>query len=185
VEGINLKSNIGKSYLAGFLDADGSISIIKIIGKKTLERLQLRSPFYLLMVTISNNYEPFIIDLVSIYGGSKKTTKAKKANWNTSYCWTITSRAALNFLNDIFPYLRIKKRQAEIAIDFQKQKSKAGRKNFKLDARGRILKGSTLRGEVIEEEAKARDEIMRLNSPKGKAKDLTKIENLSNNRMPS
>ena len=120
------------------------------------------------MVTISNNYEPLMLTLVSSYGGYKRVVKAKKANQNTNYCWYITAKAALKFLNEILPYLFIKRRQAEIAINFQKQKGETGRKILQFDARGRILKGSTLREEVIEEETKARDEIMRLNSPKGK-----------------
>jgi len=42
-----------------------------------------------------------------------------KYNWSDIWMWKVTSTKAKNFLMGILPYLRIKKEQARIAIEFQ------------------------------------------------------------------
>ena len=48
--------------------------------------------------------------------------EARSEKWKPVFSLVLASAKAKNFLEAILPYLRIKKEQAEIAIEFQKRK---------------------------------------------------------------
>lgn len=105
------------AYLAGFIDADGSIGIVSIKSKnKTRYRIKLSA----------HNCKKEPIDLLaSVFGGGKirfkKTGKAKlHDNWRPCYEWALTANKAANAIKLLLPYLMIKNQQALLCLELDK-----------------------------------------------------------------
>jgi hypothetical protein len=106
-----------KAYLAGIVDGEGSI----FVGK-TYKRLNT------MMVNVSNTDPRLHMWLKNHVGGSVTEEKRRFPNRRKVWLWQISSNKAADMLEQIFPYLVIKKDQAETAIAFQKLKQNANRR---------------------------------------------------------
>lgn len=100
------------AWVAGFFDGEGSVSIshIKSTGQ------------YYLHVRIVQNIEHIIKKLstdfaegTSVYKDKAYDNNAKRPIWRLC----MGNKRAYNFLKLIYPYLRIKRKQAELGIQFQ------------------------------------------------------------------
>jgi len=98
-----------RSYAAAFLDGEGSISIDGQPGGSHGCRL---------MIAVAN-IRPSVLDwLVARWGGSvykRGVREGERPCWQ----WAIASRGAQRFLEDVFPYLKIKRWQAATALRFR------------------------------------------------------------------
>lgn len=92
-------------YMAGFFDGEGCIRINKRIRGTYTE--------YMVFVTVGQKDGAIIDWMVENYGGGSYYIKR-----DGSYVWTATNKIAHEFLKRITPYLKYKKPQAEIAINF-------------------------------------------------------------------
>ena len=105
------------SYVAGLVDADGSIIISKIrVTKRAFD-----NPSYRLTVQVTNTYRPVLEMLVRRYGGhicDKQLSVGSFFTRKLHYNWSIGSNLAYKFLKVIQPHLIIKKEQANLGIDF-------------------------------------------------------------------
>jgi len=110
--------NIDLSYIAGFFDADGSVGIYD------------RGKNYQVNVAIANSGkqgEEICLHLQSKFKGCLSFQKAKQKTHRNSFWWKLNGAdSCLNFLEAIEPYLIIKKKQAQLCIEFIKK-----RKTFK------------------------------------------------------
>lgn len=107
-------TNTEKAYLAGLFDGEGCIYI-------TAPPLNQRDTKYQLLVHISNNYRPIIDELHERYGGTiQRVVTARK---NVNFTLHFRSRKAAELLRLMLPYLRIKKEQAVLALEFQEHMS--------------------------------------------------------------
>ncbi len=99
------------AYIAGLLDGEGCITIVK--GHHT--RLHPNwSPEYALHVSVANQFVPALEYLKSATGlGSIQRDRGK------NFKWLINCQQAAELLKVIRPHLRIKFKQADIAIKFQ------------------------------------------------------------------
>ena len=100
------------SYIAGLVDGEGSISISKPTNSNNSFTLE---------VTVTNKDKQVISWLKESFGGGirVKYKPEEKFYWSDCYGWKISAQKGLVFLKKILPFLRIKKRQAELAIEFQ------------------------------------------------------------------
>lgn len=105
------------AYMAGIVDGEGSISLV--LMKKTLT----------LVVQVTNTNEWLIQSIKMCFGGAVRLAKPlqPEKNWKPTYRWVVTSMQALEFLKLVYPYLRLKKSQAEIAIKFLELRGTKGR----------------------------------------------------------
>lgn len=115
------------SYIAGFFDGEGNINIYKIDTDNNTNVQQRKCPKYELTVAIYNTDKEIMDWLHSVFGGylqvrNSKNTTNHKQEWKESYTQKLTSNQALEFLNLVYPYLRVKKKQAEVAMKFQEVK---------------------------------------------------------------
>ena len=123
-------NEVEKAYLAGFLDGEGSISMRKKLTKRGWVNWQLT-------VSISNTslaVMKFIRDLIQkegvetemyhIYQGVLYTKNECKEKKRVYYVLRWTSQKASKVLSIILSYLVVKRKQAELAIQFQKLMSK-------------------------------------------------------------
>lgn len=112
-----------KAYIAGFLDGDGCICMFAKVPKNKQHR---RSLHYSFTVTIGNTDSEIIQYLFSKFGGSMYKRKKTRKNWRVFQYWRICDRHASAFLKMIYPYLRIKRKQAEIIIKFRNEVRHSG-----------------------------------------------------------
>lgn len=112
------------AYTAGIIDGEGNIGIYPNTTKNGY-------PVFRLRVRVNNTNEWIIHWLQEKYAGSIGITSRKENSyrWKDAWWWTVSCRKAGEFLEAIFPYLIIKKPQAELAIKFQHQMSSNRGKN--------------------------------------------------------
>lgn len=98
-------------WVAGFFDGEGHIDITTWKG----------SPYGYLVVSVTQgNAHINVLDFFSVWGG--RVFQANKFGWR----WQAYANEASNFIKDILPYLKLKRKAAELAIEFQDTMHKKG-----------------------------------------------------------
>ena len=113
--------NISIEYLAGFFDGEGCIGVYPSKNKKGYKT-------YNLVLTVGQ-IEPIVIrKLHGKYGGSLRFDERSKKikNRQDAWYWHISGRKAERFLRDVFPYLIVKRSQAELALAYMGERIKVG-----------------------------------------------------------
>ena len=103
-----------KSYIAGLFDGEGSIYIQKSVRK--------RSTVYALSVRLHNSYSPAIEFCVRETGLGKRVPMKRGSStpkyYKPMWAWSLKGREAEAVLKMMLPYLIIKRKQAELGIEF-------------------------------------------------------------------
>ena len=108
-------TELERAYLAGFFDGEGCISIVEDgSGKNTY------SPKMYLAMNIAS-CDKYILDYWADKTKIGKVNVGTKARGNarTGYQWQTTGQKAVDLLGLMYPYLNIKKAQADVAFKFQ------------------------------------------------------------------
>lgn len=113
---------ISKEYIAGFFDGEGNISISP---HRVSE--EHKGPYLVLIINITQVDRTPLEHIAALYGGNIRIHRPANTNWSVVHRWNITARSALKFLEDIVPYLIVKREEALIAIEFQKLKKLGSR----------------------------------------------------------
>ena len=95
------------AYIAGFFDGEGSIFVSK--SKKQ----------YFLTVSISNTNLLVLESIQRIIGGGISKSPDNRENSSQLFRLRLYCNEAKKFLERILSYLKIKKEQAKLAIEFQ------------------------------------------------------------------
>ena len=103
------------AYIVGIIDGEGCIGIAH---RKTKHH----GVYYSANVSVAMVEEYIERWLQMSFGGSVCIQRARKKTHRDCYRWYITSKQAVDFLQAILPYLKIKRPQAEIAIKVEKLK---------------------------------------------------------------
>lgn len=112
------QSNVSKfAYAAGIIDGEGSISISK------------RGNSYGVSVDVGMKDGRVIDFLYGTFGGNIRVRHHEETHFGNSYSykdfdmisWYLKCQKAKEFLRRIYPFLRVKKRQAELAIRLQQR----------------------------------------------------------------
>ncbi len=102
-------------YIAGLFDGEGWILITRTTSNK-----EMKSPAFYLRVGIEMTNFEVLNNICNKYGGHIYTRPVKRAvNRKITHTWYLDGKKSINFLTDIKEFLIIKKKQAEIAIDYQ------------------------------------------------------------------
>ena len=109
------------SYFAGFFDGEGCITIAKT--KPSFGRLR---PRFALSVRVVQANE-WIIQLFKFYFGGKVYLRPS-IEYRQQWMWEVNNKKAVPFLRLILPYLKLKKSEAELAIEFQTNRLNSGYK---------------------------------------------------------
>ena len=103
-----MESSENLAYLAGIVDGEGCIRIHK----------QSKRNCYSPMITVVNT-NPILVDwLRFFFGGSVGVYHSGNTNWKDSYNWRLTGIKAIELLQQIRPYLRLKAQQADKLLAF-------------------------------------------------------------------
>jgi hypothetical protein len=102
-------------YIAGVIDGEGSISIIKASTKYNFS-YQLR------LIVTNTDYRmlKWLKDTIGYGNVLERKRKVSNPKWSNVYIYAITANKAKDLLKAIYPYLVIKREQADIAIEFTK-----------------------------------------------------------------
>ena len=106
---------VEKAYSAGFFDGEGSIYISR--GRKLKTGYQ-----YFLCISINNTDKP-IIDLFQQWFNGKISINPDTRTRRKLMRLRIYSIEAMKFLRILMPYLKVKLKQAQLALEFQEQMS--------------------------------------------------------------
>jgi len=112
-------------YAAGFFDGEGSIDIS---NRKEKNRIR-----YILQVRVGQSKEvgKQICNWLQLnFDGYIFSRDREK---NIEYLWTVTAQKAFKFLSQIYPYLKGKKNQANLAIEFAQEMNKNLGKPWQLE----------------------------------------------------
>lgn len=105
---IPLKSDLKETdliYAAGFLDGEGCFELLGPAHKSCIR------------IKVYNSYKPVIDWFLETFGGSYYN--AGRMSIKPMYAWSITGENCVNFCKLIIPFLKEKKRQAEIIVEFR------------------------------------------------------------------
>lgn len=108
---LSLSSKNDLAWIAGFFDGEGCIVI----------RLGVKSNHYNHMVYVGIGQVEkgsFLLQqLYKVFGGSICFHKSKNNKHGNKYSWGIGAQKAIKFLLTIYPYLRLKKQHALLAVE--------------------------------------------------------------------
>ena len=95
------------AYVAGYMDADGSFMISRVNNSHRIEAVCAS--------TVLEVLEP----LQDHWGGDMWTKPNYGANSKDITHWRVVSRLAAQFIEDIYPYLGLKKERAAACVEWQ------------------------------------------------------------------
>jgi hypothetical protein len=100
------------AYIAGLIDADGSIGFTKS-----------KSSIFVPRVTITNTNLEILEDIRTAFGGNIQPLSCRKDGWKKAYYWQICNSTAVKFIAKVEKWLRIKQENAWLlyAWDFLRQ----------------------------------------------------------------
>lgn len=112
------------AYIAGIVDGEGSIMIMRMASKAFMEQRAKRGsalPHYHPCVRIGMQIRAPLDLIVKTFGFGKVYQEKPKPGQRPMFRFMIRSRDdVMNFLKPILPYLLVKKEQATLAIQFMK-----------------------------------------------------------------
>lgn len=111
---------LSKEYIAGLFDGEGHVSIT------VTQREGQTDPK--LCVKLTNTHLPVMEMFKEQYGGTFYLQKKSEEHHLQVYQLSLNVTESKKFLSEILPYLVIKKRQAEIALEFSSTIYRRGRK---------------------------------------------------------
>lgn len=108
------------AYIAGIIDGEGYLGMSKNRTKKQRQK----SPKYQTEICVVNTNYALIEWLQIRIGGLINTRKKYDEAWKVAYRWRIQESNHSEFLQAIYPYLVIKRQQAQLIIEYWIKKVK-------------------------------------------------------------
>jgi hypothetical protein len=100
------------AYCAGLIDGEGSI----YIKKETYQ--SKTNPKYRIVFKITMTEEPLIDLLSKTFNGTYHLTTGNHLSRKSLYSMHLGDRKAIKAITSLLPYLMLKKKQAELALEF-------------------------------------------------------------------
>lgn len=109
-------NNVDLAYCAGLFDGEGCINI-----NRHKPQTGKRSVQHTLRCHMGLSSENPVLHFVKSFGGSIKyrAIHLKNPKWKDQWVWTIESNQARDWLRIILPFLKMKREEALVAIEFQ------------------------------------------------------------------
>lgn len=104
------------AYIAGLFDGEGSIHVARLHGTSG-------KSYYRIVAQVDMTDDRAIRLIEKMGYGSIYVGKPKPPNRAGCFHWVTVNKQAAEFLLKILPYLRIKKEQAYVALQFQSERA--------------------------------------------------------------
>lgn len=155
---MGLMSKLTAAYLAGFIDGEGYLGLIRY--KKKNGR---REDFYEAALKVASTDRKIIEWLKNSFGGSI-SEREMGGNSKKAFCWEVRGKMVVPIIDKIFPYLKIKKPQAELLKRYRKTIEKPSYSFVSRVANngGRFI-SKTLKPEIVEYRLSLYSQIKTLN----------------------
>ncbi len=147
------------AYLAGLIDSDGHITVAK---SEPSQRDRARSTIHYPIVGITNTDKRMMEWVLENFGGSygsrmgqKMKAKSLERGWKERYDWRMTGKKSLTLLEDILPYLVVKRDRAELVLQFREHEEVVNALSTR--------QGDVLPSYIIQDREKIRAAVMLLN----------------------
>lgn len=103
------------AYFAGLVDGEGYLGI-----KKDMIKGRGVSPVFYERMSVASIDKPTIDSFVSFFGvGKIYLHKPKKLSKRGYWSWEISNKICISVIKQLYPYLKIKKPEADIIIKFR------------------------------------------------------------------
>lgn len=156
-------NDLEKSYVAGFTDGEGSILMQK--AKRNCSRGWVLVPIF----SITNTNKDVLKYINELLGcGSVTISKRNYPNKILYHLQVMRKKDMLRVLKEIEPFMRVKKRQAQLTIRFIESRSEKipldnPMKRIPIEHKGTNISKGTKSIPYTEEEIKIHEEIRKLN----------------------
>lgn len=115
-----------KAYAAGLIDGEGCIRVAKSNRKRT-NGAEGRMMVYYMTVQVNSTTKPLVDFLRERWGGSLTALAGSEAmNRKPKWHWQVSASIAAKLLEDVYPFLVVKKEQAMFARAFQAMQKRWG-----------------------------------------------------------
>lgn len=110
------------AYLAGVMDADGCLTILK---HKTNSKYP-DCVTYSECVSVGQTSNEAVTLLQELFGGTinLRTRREGEGRWKPMYYWVVNCKIAAECVTALRPYLRVKARQADLLLTLRASKDK-------------------------------------------------------------
>ena len=125
---MNLISETDKSYIAGLVDGEGCFNIYKMKNKSCK-----RGYTFVGRMFVTNCDLNALVEMRELTGLGSVRKRTPQAGRKQSYNWDLSVLEVKEIVPHIFPYMRIKKRQAELMMSFLNTHQWGRRKGFVLE----------------------------------------------------
>lgn len=163
-------NEIDKAYLGGAMDADGWFCIRRVPAKPEAHRYNTT---YFVFIGFCQIQEEIPRLLHKEFGGTlqlrnRQEQRRRKSNgWKPNYYWVATSQQAHNAIKVLLPFLRIKRRQAELCLELQDSINEHKSKRLKGQP-----KASPLANDVVTHRTKIYEELLSLHDNRTRQQSL-------------
>jgi hypothetical protein len=141
---------VSDEYLAGLTDGEGHISIV-FRPKTGVGRTGTQCYLFVAFTMVDRE----AIDAIAErFGGAVYALKQESPRWKPAFRWQATGARAERFIRAVRPYLRVKVRQADIALEFREISLQGGRTT---------IKRAVYNASVMDRRLELREEMRRLN----------------------
>jgi len=128
--------NTKYAWAAGFIDGEGTISIKRYFRtRKDGSRFIAYQPFVSLSQAVVGGHEQGVIEMHKLFGGhiSNYNDKRDTSRYATMQ-WAIVSKGAVECIKSIYPFLVVKRKNADVMLRWYKETDKltGGSKKIKL-----------------------------------------------------
>ncbi len=145
------KEDLIMAYIAGLIDGDGSISLIR-------EKRATGFKYYP-CIQLSNVFEEMVIFLHDTFGGSKKIKSRQSHSKKTQYVWNVRGlESCKNVLSKILPFLVLKQRQGQKLLNYISNPTDRNPETERLEIQGFNLDSHTSEGSVSKQANKNTDD---------------------------
>ena len=116
---LGFQDSIELAYWAGFFDG-GYIGIYKYQNKDPWHK----SPTYSACMALTIVDKEILDQFAALFPGSRATRQHRTPNSQLQYYWTARGNRAVATLRRLLPFLRLKKPQAQLALEFHEKKGR-------------------------------------------------------------
>lgn len=110
------------AYLAGLIDGEGYIGILQVKPGEKKEWHTQWPYMFVPVLKVAMCDKDLILWLYNSFGGTFEVRRGNERRLE-SYCWAVRKSQVRDFIKLIYPYLRSKRKQAEIILKFPKNYS--------------------------------------------------------------
>ncbi len=100
---------LAKAYLAGFIDGEGYVGLVRVNDPRTTTKR-----YHTARLDVANTKREVLDEFKNLYGGTVKEIIRKNKHHKTAYHWVLSNQKVFLLLEDVYPYLRLKKPQADV-----------------------------------------------------------------------